>query len=373
MVKDMKYIIKRILIGVGIAIVLMALKNGLVLNTHAMTIKFYNTNASPNLCATCNYKQCNYTGTGTCSTINRISISDPNYTLSSGVKYDLFTTIDIDVLFPTLQICPTDLGFSNNFYIGNANGTSWNSASSVSWNNIDDINPGINSSCRYTWGLVQRTNNTLNSNGMTFDFYFSSAKRVQRVYVKRYELQSVGSSNDSSSANTNAIISANNNNTQSIINNNNQNTNTIINNNNENANKINDTMKDETAPSDNDINDLFDIDTNDSNSPVSDLITMPITLLQAYLNGFNSSCSSFNLGTLYGHNLTMPCIQPQRYLGSTLWNLIDMCISLFLAYNVGLMCISIYESITSLDDNFQTLYTPRHAESDYKPKHGGSD
>lgn len=124
---------------------------------------------------------------------------------------------------------------------------------------------------------------------------------------------------------------------------------------------------DEEASTDDFIDDLKSNESSDS--PVSDLIVMPITLLQAYLNGFDATCGSYDLGTLYGHQITLPCIQPQRYLGASLWSTIDILISLFLTYNVGLMCISIYESITSLDDNFQNLYTPRHAKGDYQPKH----
>lgn len=38
MVKDAKYIIKRIIIGVGVALVLMLLKGGLIMNVHAMEV-----------------------------------------------------------------------------------------------------------------------------------------------------------------------------------------------------------------------------------------------------------------------------------------------------------------------------------------------
>lgn len=106
---------------------------------------------------------------------------------------------------------------------------------------------------------------------------------------------------------------------------------------------------------------LDDLKVDDSNSPVSDLITMPLTLIQSYVNGFSSSCSSVSLGNLLGYDLVFPCIDLKNYLGETLFTLIDMLFCLFMVYNIGMMCISIYESITSLDDNMQLLYSPQHA------------
>ena len=113
---------------------------------------------------------------------------------------------------------------------------------------------------------------------------------------------------------------------------------------------------------------LEDIGQDYSNNPVSDLITMPITFLQRLNNNANGSCITWNLGSLLGTNLTMPCINLQNILGSWLYNLIDMAICLFLAYNIGLMCITIWNNMTSLKDDFDDMYSPRHA---YNGKHGG--
>lgn len=146
-----------------------------------------------------------------------------------------------------------------------------------------------------------------------------------------------------------------------------------LNNVNSSINNMNDSLKDESAP---DVqNDLFSgISSDDeSNSPVSDLILMPLTLMNAYVDGFSSTCNSFDLGSLYGHNIVLPCINVEDYLGSNLWALIDIMFSLFLVYNIGLMCVSMYESITSLEDGFRGLYTPRHADTGYTPRHGGGE
>lgn len=137
--------------------------------------------------------------------------------------------------------------------------------------------------------------------------------------------------------------------------------------------KQTDAITSDESPSDSDIESIFENEDDSSSSPVSDLITMPITLLEKLNNGFSGSCGSYNLGSLYGHNIILPCIDMVGLLGSELWTLIDMLFSLFLVYNIGLMVISIYESITSLEDGFRSLYTPKHAEHEYEPKHGGGD
>lgn len=124
---------------------------------------------------------------------------------------------------------------------------------------------------------------------------------------------------------------------------------------------VHDDIMDDSEVSNSDINDLFGDFTESSTTPVSDLITLPITLMNAYLTGFNTTCSAYNLGTLYGHTITLPCIDIESKLGSGLWGLIDMLFSIFMIYNIAMLFVSIYESITSLDDGFQLLYTPQHA------------
>lgn len=143
-----------------------------------------------------------------------------------------------------------------------------------------------------------------------------------------------------------------------VIDNANSNTDKIIKNQNENSNKINDSITSEESP---DINSDFWNDIYvDKYNPVSNLITMPITLLQAYLNGFNSTCEPFVIGELFDYNIVFPCINLEKYLGSTLWTSIDVLFTIFMVYELAMLFISIYEGITSLDDFAQMLYSPRH-------------
>lgn len=123
--------------------------------------------------------------------------------------------------------------------------------------------------------------------------------------------------------------------------------------------ELNDTLKDDSGGEVS--SSWFDDFQDTSTSPVSDLLTMPITLMQAYLEGFNGNCQSINLGRLYGSYLVIPCINLRIYLGDDLWSLIDVLFSLFMLYNIGMLCVSIYEGITSLEDDMQMLYSPRHA------------
>lgn len=100
-----------------------------------------------------------------------------------------------------------------------------------------------------------------------------------------------------------------------------------------------------------------------SNTPITDLLTLPLTLLTYYLNGFNELCSPFTLGSLLGTNLVIPCIDLEDRLGSNLWNIIDGLCSIFLIYNIAMMCIQIYEAITSFEDPVSIMYQPQHGDT----------
>ena len=163
--------------------------------------------------------------------------------------------------------------------------------------------------------------------------------------------------------NTSALLGQITNQNNTMINQNQQ----IINGQSQGNQKLDDifnTITDDTPVSDKELNDFFDgIGANfATDTPISDLILMPFTLLEAYSNGISSSCSNFSLGSLFGTELVMPCIDLESIVGSNLWTLIDTLISIFMFYNIAMLCVSIFESITSLDDSFQLLYTPQHGD-----------
>lgn len=85
-----------------------------------------------------------------------------------------------------------------------------------------------------------------------------------------------------------------------------------------------------------------------TNSVISDLLLLPIRFLQNFVNALNSSCSSFSLGSLLGTNLTMPCINIENYLGSTIWTMIDLIFSGMFVYGLRKKFIQIYQNLTNL-------------------------
>lgn len=118
---------------------------------------------------------------------------------------------------------------------------------------------------------------------------------------------------------------------------------------NDSINSLDDTLKDDNVDDNNiassfeDFNDFLD-----DNSTITQLITLPITLYTAILNNLNGTCSPFNLGALYGENLVLPCINVSQYLGSSLWNMIDIIISGFAIFAISKKMIKVFNNFSSL-------------------------
>lgn len=154
---------------------------------------------------------------------------------------------------------------------------------------------------------------------------------------------------NNATTNTNNIISSAQQNTQNIINNQNYNQQQT----NEKLDELNDTMKSEEAPTTNDVSDK----TSEWSSklagtgPVSQMVLMPITLLNGYVSGMNATCQPYNLGNLMGTDIVLPCINVSNYLGATLWNVIDILFSGFMIYAIGKKFVKIFNDFTNLRDN----------------------
>lgn len=87
-----------------------------------------------------------------------------------------------------------------------------------------------------------------------------------------------------------------------------------------------------------------------SNNSITQLLTLPIQLYQNILNGINGSCSSFSLGTLYNHSITLPCINLENLLGSTLYGIIDILCSGLFILSFRKKMVDIFNHMTSLND-----------------------
>lgn len=90
---------------------------------------------------------------------------------------------------------------------------------------------------------------------------------------------------------------------------------------------------------------------NASNGVITNLLTLPIQLMQGYVNGLNSSCTPFNLGNLFGTNITLPCINIGNLIGSSLWGVIDVLFSGFMIFGIAKKLIKIFNDFTNMRGN----------------------
>lgn len=134
--------------------------------------------------------------------------------------------------------------------------------------------------------------------------------------------------------------------TTSITNAQNQTTNAV--------NDTNNTLKDDNV--DDPSSSLSSMNSNiATNSVISDLLLLPVTLFQRVINSINGSCNSFNLGTLFNHNLVLPCINLQNILGSSLYGVIDILLCGIFVLSMRKRFVNIFENITSLKDRGNEL------------------
>lgn len=84
------------------------------------------------------------------------------------------------------------------------------------------------------------------------------------------------------------------------------------------------------------------------NSVISDLLLLPVNMLRNIVNAIDGSCSNFNLGSLYGTNLIMPCINLQSYVGNTIWVFIDLVFCGFFILVIRKKFIEIFQNITNM-------------------------
>ena len=112
---------------------------------------------------------------------------------------------------------------------------------------------------------------------------------------------------------------------------------------------INDSLTDTTPADTTEVGDWSSA--NAQNGVITNLLTLPIKLLNGYVSGINSSCSSFNLGSLYGTNLVLPCINVSNYIGSTLWGVIDVLFSGFMIFAISKKLVRIFNDFTNLRDH----------------------
>lgn len=97
-------------------------------------------------------------------------------------------------------------------------------------------------------------------------------------------------------------------------------------------------------------------------TPVSNLVLMPLNLLNRIVTAFSGSCSPYNLTFFDNTSLTFPCFNGETYFGADLWATIDSLMCLFMIYEIGMFAVSAFEDFTSLRDTYDKLYVPKHAK-----------
>ena len=133
------------------------------------------------------------------------------------------------------------------------------------------------------------------------------------------------------------------------IDSNNSNVVSSVNNVNNSINNVNNSINDSTPVSNNDVSgNATDWASNNVDSPViNQLVLMPITLLNAFVNGLSSSCSTYSFGTLFDTELTLPCINLSQKLG-VVWATIDIILSGVFIFVFGKRCVKIFNDFTNL-------------------------
>lgn len=180
--------------------------------------------------------------------------------------------------------------------------------------------------------------------GLAVPFQFNSAvSSSTTIYYAGYHLENLGLATNLSSSDIQNIINNSGLATASSV----EEVQRSINEVKQEISDVNDTMNDSSVDSSDDT--LSDLqDSLPTNSVISDILLLPVRLLQAIINSLGGTCSSFNLGSLYGTNLVMPCIDIEHYVGSAIWTFIDLVFSGMFVLVIRKKFIQIWENITNL-------------------------
>ena len=132
---------------------------------------------------------------------------------------------------------------------------------------------------------------------------------------------------------------------------------------------------DDTTPSNQDYNDFMGDLPVLSFGPLSSGLQLPIQFINAILNEMTDpyDCSNITFGSLLGTNIGLSCINLHDYLPDYVYNFIVWVCSFYIYYNLVMLIIHTYDTWTSFNDTFNSLYQPKHADRGYKPKHGGGN
>lgn len=103
---------------------------------------------------------------------------------------------------------------------------------------------------------------------------------------------------------------------------------------------------------DNEIISKFDLFNSvlEENGTITNLMVLPITIWTTVYDSVGQECRPFELGNLLGTNLTLPCLNIENILGSTLWNTIDILFTGFFIYVISKKMILVFDKFSSLQE-----------------------
>lgn len=332
MKSDIKYIIKRIIVGVSIALILMLIKS----NVFAAGIV-------PTYRSIYTYEKDSSTYTNQINSLTRISsggiywnrIVKNRYRLR--LQFDLINNLDsgyYNIMFNTIN--QDYIKFNGYIVINNVTFSceSWEDetlvdpTSSTSGGIYTNITTGSQSwlCSNVYFSNYQYMNIYLNGEvGMTTNHYVYISEYINFVPVSNLDVaiqqQTEQQHQDSQ-------------NTQNAINN------------------VNDSLTSDSTPSGSDTDSAYSNFGNSTaeNGVITQLITLPITLFTSINNNINTSCSRFDMGTLLGTHIYFNCINPSRYIGSQLWSVIDILASGFFVWYIGKKLIKVFENLSSMKE-----------------------
>lgn len=166
-----------------------------------------------------------------------------------------------------------------------------------------------------------------------------------RYFLMGYDLESLGNADSLTASQLDTIIKNSGLATASSVNE----VKTVVKEIKQEANNINNTISsDEVDDPSNSINSFKDKIA--ENGVITQLIGLPVTLFTKVLNSLNGTCTSYNLGSLFGTDIVFPCINISNYLGSTLWSVIDVLISGLFVYSISKKFIKVFEHMSSMNE-----------------------
>ena len=334
MVKDLKYILKRILIGVGIALIMFFLKDKSFLMVDAKTATFYSTPTYLRFCnvsGSCVAEGSNYTYlempffgySGTGANNQHWQFFEYSYTVPSTTDtghYDLsmlFVQSSYNALADKMTVQIYDPTVQANYScVSNDSNIGTNAVNQGALKHI------VNIRCE---NVFQTQSRAYNVKIFINEGYTNTASTwlLSRITGSRVPSDLLSSS---------------------------------VNETNNKIQETNDTLQDSSIDESSATSSINTLNSkNASNNSITQLLTLPITLFQSILNSVNGSCSAFNLGNLLGTNLTMPCINLQNILGSTLYGIIDILLCGLFILAIRKKMVDIFNHMTSLNDRGNEL------------------